>query len=47
MELTQICFGAHSAYYSIGTSPEVKPPLREALAGHSPASSAEVKNEWE
>jgi hypothetical protein len=32
---TQICFGANPAYYSMGTSPEVKPPLREALADHS------------
>jgi hypothetical protein len=35
--------GVHPAYYSMGMSPEVKPPLREALADHSPTSCAE----WE
>jgi hypothetical protein len=47
IKLTQICSGAHPVYYSTGTSPEVKPPLREALADHSPKSWAEVQNEWE
>jgi len=47
IKLTQICSGAHPAYYSIGTSPEVKPLLSVALADHSPTSCAEVQNEWE